>query len=186
MKFICIFISFFLVSCASVDKTPLETISYKDYSSLTNKTELSNLSLSAKITLFIEKKGFTGKLIWVVKGSKSRISILNPFNSVISVVYLNRLDNSIKISNLSKNKREIKDLIKQIFGNKQTVFILERLVMNPPAQLTSKNDVTLFYENWEVAYKGIKQKENKIFPQNIELKKNKITLKIYIVDWKLD
>ena len=62
MKFICIFISFFLVSCASVDKTPLETISYKDYSSLTNKTELSNLSLSAKITLFIEKKGLQGNL----------------------------------------------------------------------------------------------------------------------------
>jgi len=186
MKFICIFISFFLVSCASVDKTKPKVISYKDYSSHTNPIDLKNLYLSAKITLFIEKKGFTGKLVWNVKDGKSTISILNPFNSVISKVYLNKHDNSIKISNLSKNKSEIEDILKQIFGNKKTVFVLERLIMKPPAQLTSKNDVTLSYKNWKVDYEGVKEKENKIFPKYIELNKNQITLKIYIVDWKLD
>ena len=95
MKFICILISFFLVSCASVDKTQPEIISYKDYSSQTNINNFANLSLSAKITLFVEKKGFTGKLIWNVKNGKSSITILNPFNSVISKVYLNKSNNSI-------------------------------------------------------------------------------------------
>ncbi len=186
MKFICIFISFFLVSCASVDKTQPKIISYKDYSSQTNTADFSNISLSAKITLFIEKKGFTGKLVWILKDGKSTISILNPFNSVISKVYLNKNDNSIKVSNLSKNKSEIEDILKQIFGDKETVFVLERIIMNPPAQLTNKNDVTLSYKNWKVDYEGVKEKENKIFPQYIELNKNQITLKIYIVDWKLD
>ena len=186
MKFICIFISFFLVSCASVDTTEPKIISYKDYSSQTNTADLSNISLSAKITLFIEKKGFTGKLIWIVKDGKSIISILNPFNSMISKVYLNTHDNSINIRNLSKNKSEIEDILKQVCGNKQTVFVLERIIMNPPAQLTIKNDVTLSYKNWKVDYKGVKEKENKNFPKYIELNKNQITLKIYIVEWKLD
>ena len=186
MKFICILISFFLVSCASVDKPQPKIISYKDYSSQTNTANFSNISLSAKMTLFIEKKGFTGKLVWIVKDDKSTISILNPFNSVISKVYLNKHDNSIKVSNLSKNKSEIEDILKQIFGDKETVFVLERIIMNPPAQLTNKNDVTLSYKNWKVDYEGVKKKENKIFPKYIELNKNQITLKIYIVDWKLD
>jgi len=184
MKFICILISFFLVSCASVDKTQPEIISYKDYSSQTNINNFANLSLSAKITLFVEKKGFTGKLIWNVKNGKSSITILNPFNSVISKVYLNKSNNSIKISNLSKNKNEIENIIRQIFGNKQNVFILERIIMSPPAQLTSKNNVSLFYEDWKVDYEGTMEKENKSLPKYIELNKNKITLKIYIINWK--
>ena len=36
MKFICILISFFLVSCASIDKTQPEIVSYKDYSNQNN------------------------------------------------------------------------------------------------------------------------------------------------------
>ena len=186
MKFICIFIYFFLVSCSSIDKNRPEVISYQGYASETNITDIANLSLSAKITLFIEKKGFTGKLIWIVKDGKSTISILNPFNSVITNVYLNKHYNSIRISNLSKNKSEIEDTLKQIFGNKKTVFVLERIIMNPPTQLTSKNNVTLSYKDWQVDYEGVKEKENRIFPKYIQLNKNQITLKIYIVDWKLD
>tara|TARA_B100000767_G_scaffold1626_1_gene1633 strand:- start:550 stop:1107 length:558 start_codon:yes stop_codon:yes gene_type:complete len=184
MKFICILISFFLVSCASVDKNQPEIISYKDYSSQTNINDFANLSLSAKITLFVEKKGFTGKLIWNVEDGKSSITILSPFNSVISRIYLNKSNDSIKISNLSKNKNEIEGIIKQIFGNKQSVFILEKIFMSPPAQLTSENNVTLSYEDWKVDYEGITVRDNKIFPKYIELNKNKITLKIYIINWK--
>ena len=77
MKFICILISFLLVSCASINKTQPEIISYKDYSKQTNINNFANLSLSAKITLFVEKKGFTGKLIWNTKNGKSSITILN-------------------------------------------------------------------------------------------------------------
>ncbi len=184
MKFICILISFFLVSCASVDKTRPEEISYKDYSSQNNINDFINLALSAKITLFVGKKGFTGKLLWNAKNGKSSITILNPFNSVASKVYLNKSNNSIKISNLSKNKNEIEGVIRQIFGNKENVFILERIIMNPPAQLTSKNNVLLSYEDWKVDYEGVIEKENKIFPKYIELNKNEITLKIYIIKWK--
>jgi outer membrane biogenesis lipoprotein LolB len=184
MKFICILISFFLASCASVDKTQPEIISYKDYSSQSNINDFANLSFSAKITLFVEKKGFTGKLIWNTKNGKSSITILNPFNSIISKVYLNKSNNSIKISNLSKNKNEIEGIIRQIFGNKQNIFILERIIMSPPAQLKSKNNISLSYENWKVDYEGTMEKENKSFPKYIELNKNKITLKIYIINWK--
>jgi len=184
MKFICILISFLLVSCASVDKTQPEVISYKDYSSQKNINDFFNLALSAKITLFVEKKGFTGKLIWNAKNGKSSITLLNPFNSVVSKVYLNKSNNSIKISNLSTNKNEIEDILRQIFGDKQNVFILERLIMNPPAQLTSKNNVSLSYKDWQVDYEGVIEKENKIFPKYIELNKNEITLKIYIIKWE--
>ena len=184
MKFICILISFFLVSCASIDKTQPEIVSFKDYSNQNNVNDSINLAFSAKITLFVEKKGFTGKLIWNTKSGKSSITILNPFNSVISKVYLNKSNNSLKISNLSNNKNEIEDIIRQIFGNKQNVFILERIIMSPPAQLTSKNNVSLFYEDWKVDYEGTMEKENKSLPKYVELNKNKITLKIYIIKWK--
>jgi len=185
MKFICIFISFFLVSCASVDKNQPEQVLYKDYSKQTNVNNSQNFQLSAKITLFIEKKGFTGRLIWITNDGKSNISILNPFNSVISKIYLNKYDNSIKISNLSSNKSEIERLIKKVFGNKETVFILEQMIKNPPDQLTNKKNVTLSYNDWLVDYEGLNKKENKRFPKYIELNKNEITLKIYIVDWKV-
>jgi outer membrane biogenesis lipoprotein LolB len=184
MKFICILISFFLVSCASIDKTQPEIVSYKDYSNQNNVNDFVSLAFSAKITLFVEKKGFTGKLIWNTKNGKSSITILNPFNSVVSKVYLDKSNNSLKISNLSKNKYEIEDTIWQIFGNKQNVFILEKLIMSPPAQLTNKKNVTLSYTDWKVDYEGIIEKENKIFPKYIELNKNKITLKIYIIKWE--
>ena len=97
MKFICILISFFLVSCASVDKTQPEIVPYKDYSNQNNINDFVNLAFSAKITLFVEKKGFTGKLIWNTKSGKSSITILNPFNSVISKVYLNKSDVDLAI-----------------------------------------------------------------------------------------
>ena len=109
MKFICILIFCFLVSCASVDKNQPVVISYKDYSSQTNINDFNDLSFSAKITLFVEKRGFTGKLIWNAKSGKSSITILNPFNSVISKVYLNKSNNTLKISSISKNKNEISD-----------------------------------------------------------------------------
>jgi outer membrane biogenesis lipoprotein LolB len=184
MKFICILISFFLVSCASIDKNQSEIISYKDYSNQNNINDFVKLAFSAKITLFVEKKGFTGKIIWNTKNGKSSITILNPFNSVVSKVYLDKSNNSLKISNLSNNKNEIENIIRQIFGSKQNVFILERLIMIPPAQLTSKKNVSLSYLDWEVDYEGVIEKENKIFPKHIELNKNKITLKIYIIKWE--
>ena len=184
MKFICILISLFLVSCASIDKTQPEIVSFKDYSNQNNINDIINLAFSAKITLFVEKKGFTGKLVWNTKNGKSSITILNPFNSVISKVYLDKSKNLLKISNSSKNKNEIEDIIRQIFGNKQNVFILERLIMIPPAQLTSKKNVSLSYSDWKVDYEGVIEKENKVFPKFIELNKNKITLKIYIIKWK--
>ena len=184
MKFICILISFFLVSCASIDKTQPEIVSYKDYSNQNNVNDFVNLAFSAKITLFVEKKGFTGKIIWNTKNGKSSITILNPFNSVISKVYLDKSNNSLKISNLSKNKKEIEDIIRQIFGNKKNVFILEKLIMVPPTQLTSKKNVSLSYADWKVDYEGVIEKKNKIFPKYIELNKNKITLKIYIIKWE--
>ena len=184
MKFICILMSLFLVSCASIDKTQPEIVSYKDYSNQNNINDIINLAFSAKITLFVEKKGFTGKLVWNTKNGKSSITILNPFNSVISKVYLDKSKNLLKISNSSKNKNEIEDIIRQIFGNKQNVFILERLIMIPPVQLTSKKNVSLSYSDWKVDYEGVIEKENKVFPKFIELNKNKITLKIYIIKWK--
>ena len=110
MKFICILISFLMVSCASIDKTQPEIVSYKDYSNQYNLNYFVNLTFSAKITLFVEKKGFTGKVVWNTKNGKSSITILNPFNSVISKVYLDKSNNSLKISNLSNNKNEIEDI----------------------------------------------------------------------------
>ena len=184
MKFICILMSFFLVSCVSIDKTQPEIVSYKDYSNQNNINDSVNLAFSAKITLFVEKKGFTGKLIWNTKNNKSSITILNPFNSVVSKVYSDKSKNSLKISNLSKNKNEIEDIIRQIFGNKHNFFILEKLIMIPPDQLTSKKNVSLSYADWTVGYEGVIERENKIFPKYIELNKNKITLKIYIIKWK--
>lgn len=186
MKFICIVISFLFIGCASLDNTQTERITYKEYESQINKEKFSNLSLSAKITLFIEKKGFTGKLIWSTKNNESNISILNPFNSTISKVYLNKENNSLQISNLSNNKKEIESNIRKIFGNKETVFIIEQMIMNPPAQLTNTNLVTLTYKDWVINYEGIKSKGEESFPKYIELNKNEITLKIYIVDWKID
>ena len=184
MKFICILISFLLLSCASIDKTQPEIVSYKDYSNQYIINDFVSLTFSAKITLFVEKKGFTGKLIWNTKSGKSSITILNPFNSVISKVYLDKLNNSLKISNLSNNKNEIEDIIRQIFGNKQNVFILEKLITTPPTQLTSKKNVSLSYADWKVDYEGVIERKNKIFPKYIELNKNKITLKIYIIKWE--
>lgn len=60
------------------------------------------------------------------------------------------------------------------------------MIMNPPAQLTNTNLVTLTYKDWVINYEGIKSKGEESFPKYIELNKNEITLKIYIVDWKID
>jgi outer membrane biogenesis lipoprotein LolB len=132
----------------------------------------------------LRKKGLPESLFGIQKSGKSSITILNPFNSVISKVYLNKSNNSLKISNLSNNKNEIEDIIRQIFGNKQNVFILEKLITTPPTQLTSKKNVSLSYADWKVDYEGVIEKKNKIFPKYIELNKNKITLKIYIIKWE--
>ncbi|MBT6818102.1 MAG: hypothetical protein HOA50_02535 [Nitrosomonadales bacterium] len=59
------------------------------------------------------------------------------------------------------------------------------MIKNPPDQLTNKKNVTLSYNGWLVDYEGLNKKENKRFPKYIELNKNEITLKIYIVDWKV-
>jgi outer membrane biogenesis lipoprotein LolB len=52
--------------------------------------------------------------------------------------------------------------------------------------LTNTNLVTLTYKDWVINYEGIKSKGEESFPKYIELNKNEITLKIYIVDWKID
>lgn len=185
MKFICILLSFFFVGCASIDKPRTEIISYDEYSTQ-DYDNFNKLSLSAKITLFVEKKGFSGKLIWLSKNNKSNISILNPFNAVVAKVYLDKNNNSLKISNLSKNKKEVESIIRKFFGDKETVFIIEEMIKKPPSQLTNENNVALSYKDWLINYEGIKVKDDISFPKKIELDKNEITLKIFIVDWKID
>tara|TARA_B100000035_G_scaffold289455_1_gene275868 strand:- start:303 stop:860 length:558 start_codon:yes stop_codon:yes gene_type:complete len=185
MKFICILLSFFFVGCASIDKPESEILSYDEYSSQ-DYDNFNKLSLSAKITLFVEKKGFSGKIFWLSRDNKSNISILNPFNAIVAKVYLDKYNNSLKISNLSNNKREVESLIKKIFGDKETVFIVEEMIKKPPSQLTSENNVALSYKDWLINYEGIKIKDGISFPKKIELNKNEITLKIFIFDWKID
>lgn len=185
MKFICILLSFFMIGCVSIDKPRTEIISYDEYSTQ-NYDNFNKLSLSAKITLFIEKKGFSGKLIWLSKDNKSNVSILNPFNSVVARIYLDKNNNSLKISNLSKNKKEVESIIRKFFGDKETVFIIEEMIKKPPSQLTNENNVALSYKDWLINYEGIKVKDGISFPKKIELNKNEISLRIFIVDWKID
>ncbi len=60
------------------------------------------------------------------------------------------------------------------------------MIKKPPSQLTNENNVALSYKDWLINYEGIKVRDDISFPKKIELDKNEITLKIFIVDWKID
>jgi len=62
---------------------------------------------------------------------------------------------------------------------------LKEFIINPPQQLSSMNNISIKYENWNISYQGNKIIRGQLFPNTIKFEKNNINLKIFISDWIL-
>ena len=176
----------FLTSCSlPFLKQDTHNLSYKEYKQTLTKKTAEKFKLSGKLSLFINQKGQTGKILWDFKDNKDTIQILNPFNTKIAEIILFEPDKKV-ILKLSKNyNKDSKKLISKIFGKKENIFLLKEFIVNPPLKLSNKINITIKYKNWNIYYQGNKVIRGRLLPNTIEFEKANIRLKVFIADWIL-
>ena len=175
----------FLSSCSiPFLKQDAEILSYEEYKNALPTKITNAFKLKGKLSLFVNKEGQTGKILWDFKGNKDTIHILNPFNTKIAEIVLFELEKKV-ILKFSKNKKDSEKLISKIFGKKENIFLLKEFIINPPKQLANKNNITIRYQDWDIHYQGNKAIKDRILPNIIQFEKANISLKIFISDWIL-
>ena len=76
----------FLASCSPpFFKKNIEILSYENYKNSLPSKLTNSFQLKGKVSLFINKKGQTGKILWEFNDNKHTIHILNPFNTKIAL-----------------------------------------------------------------------------------------------------
>ncbi len=175
----------FLSSCSiPFLKQDAEILSYEEYKNALPTKITNEFKLKGKLSLFVNNEGQTGKILWDFKGNKDTIHILNPFNTKIAEIVLFELEKKV-ILKFSKNNKDSEELISKIFGKKENIFLLKEFIINPPKQLSNKNNITIRYKNWGIHYQGNRAIKDQILPNIIEFEKANIRLKIFISDWIL-
>ena len=176
----------FLTSCSlPFLKQDTHSLSYEEYKNALPKKITKKFKLNGKLSLFINKKGQTGKILWNFEDNKDSIDILNPFNTKIAEIILYELEKKVILKFSKKNNQDSEELISKIFGSKENIFLLKEFIINPPQQLSSMNNISIKYENWNISYQGNKIIRGQLFPNTIKFEKNNIDLKIFISDWIL-
>ena len=166
-------------------KDDIHQISYDEYKSFLPIKKDNKFKLNGKLSLFIDDKGQTGKILWEHSNNKDIIHILNPFNTKIAEIVLLNSEKKVNIifaTNKNKNKNTAQ-MINKIFGNEKNIFFLKQFITNPPQQIKNKKNILVNYKNWKVFYQGKKVFGRKLLPEIIEFEKNNINLKIFISDW---
>lgn len=176
----------FLTSCsAPFLKQDTHNLSYKEYKQTLTKKTAEKFKLSGKLSLFINQKGQTGKILWSYQNNIDSINILSPFNTKVAEVSLNELEKRITLKFSKENSQNSEDLISKIFGSKESIFLLKEFITAPPMQLAAEDHITIKYNQWDIIYQGKKIIRGQLVPNTIKFKKNNISLKIFIVDWVL-
>ena len=175
-----------LTSCSiPLLKQDAEILSYEEYKNALSKKVTNKFKLNGKVSLFIDNKGQTGKILWNFENNKDTINILNPFNTKIAEIILLKQEKKVILKFSKNNNQDSEKLISKIFGEKENIFILKEFIVNPPKQISDINNITIKYKNWNIHYKGNKVIRDQILPRTIEFEKNNVSLKIFIVDWAL-
>ncbi len=175
---------FFLTSCSfPLLNQNTYNLSYKEYKDNLPTTITKKFKLDGKISLFVNNKGQTGKILWLHQGNKDSIDILNPFNTKIAGIKLYELEKKVILKFSNKNDQNSEEIISKIFGSEENIFLLKEFIINPPKQLATIDNISIKYNNWSIFYKGNKTLRGRLIPNTIEFKKNNISLKVFITDW---
>ena len=174
----------FLSSCSlTYLNQDVETLSYEDYKKTLSLKTFDKFKLNGKLSLFIDDKGYAGKIIWGYKNNKDTIYILNPFNTQIAEIILIAQENKVFLRFTKNNSKDSKELISRILGDKENLFLMKKFILNPPYQITNGKKVIINFKNWKIIYQGNKLLKNQLLPDTIEFKKNNINLKLFVSDW---
>ena len=65
-----------------------EILSYEEYKNALTTEKTNKFKLNGKLSLFVNNKGQTGKILWDFENNKDTIHILNPFNTKIVEIIL--------------------------------------------------------------------------------------------------
>ena len=175
-----------LTSCSiPLLKHDTEILSYEEYKNALPTKITNKFKLHGKLSLFIDKKGQTGKILWNFENNKDTIDILNPFNTKIAEIILLEQEKKVILKFSKNNNQDSEELISKIFGKKENIFLLKEFIVNPPKQVSNENTITIKYKNWNIVYQGNKVIRDRMLPNTIEFEKNNVSLKIFIVDWSL-
>ena len=175
-----------LTSCSiPLLKKDAEILSYEEYKNTSPTKIINKFKLSGKLSLFIDNKGQTGKILWNFENNKDTINILNPSNTKIAEIILLKQEKKVILKFSKNNNQDSEKLISKIFGDKENIFLLKEFIVNPPKQIPNINNIIIKYKNWNIHYKGNKVIRDQILPRTIEFEKNNVSLKIFIVDWAL-
>ena len=175
-----------LTSCSiPLLKQDTEILSYEEYKNALPTKITNKFKLNGKLSLFINKKGQTGKILWDFENNKDTIDILNPFNTKIAEIILLEQEKKVILKFSKNNNQDSEELISKIFGKKENIFLLKEFIVNPPKQLSNENTITIKYKNWNIVYQGNKVIRDRMLPNIIEFQKNNVSLKLFIADWIL-
>ena len=94
----------FLTSCSlPFLKQDTHSLSYEEYKNALPKKITKKFKLNGKLSLFINKKGQTGKILWNFEDNKDSIDILNPFNTKIAEIILYELEKKVILKHALRN-----------------------------------------------------------------------------------
>jgi len=173
-----------LTSCSiPLLKKDAEILSYEEYKNTSPTKIINKFKLSGKLSLFIDNKGQTGKILWNFENNKDTINILNPFNTKIAEIILLKQEKKVILKFSKNNNQDSEKLISKIFGDKENIFLLKEFIVNPPKQIPNINNIIIKYKNWNIHYQGNKVIRDRVLPNTIEFEKNNVSLKIFIEDW---
>ena len=187
MRIISVSLFLLLLTSCSIPllKQDTEILSYEEYKNALSTKITNKFKLDGKLSLFIDKKGQTGKILWDFENNKDTIDILNPFNTKIAEIILLEQEKKVILKFSKNSNQDSEELISKIFDKKENIFLLKEFIVNPPKQLSNENTITIKYKNWNIVYQGNKVIRDRMLPNTIEFKKNNVSLKIFIVDWIL-
>jgi len=176
----------FLTSCSLPYLNPdVEILSYEEYKNALPTKITNKFKLNGKLSLFLNKKGQTGKILWDFENDKDFIHILTPFNTKIAEIILLEAEKKVTLKFLNNNNQDSEELISKIFGKKENIFLLKEFITSPPQQLLNTDNIQIKYGNWNIFYKGKKVVEGQLLANIIEFEKNNISLKIFVSNWIL-
>ena len=173
-----------IIGCANIQESKSDVaLNYIEYKKNLKNSEIKNFLLTGKISLFFEEKGLSGRIRWLSKDGYDTIEIYDPFNSVIAKIFLTESPKKISFLPPSQSK-ENKNIINNIFGNDDNVFLLKKFLLSPPNELTHNQNVSIYFDNWLIKFNGIHENIRKI-SKTVEYTKSNISLKIFINDLKI-
>lgn len=175
-----------IIGCANIHQSKnAAPLNYSEYKKNLNPQKIKNFFLSGKISLFIKKKGLSGRIKWISKDGYDNIEIYDPFNSMIAKVSLTDSPRKISFRSASPSKsKEVKNVIKDIFGSSSNIFILKKFLLSPPSTLSDTKNISVDFDGWVIMFSGIHDAIRKI-PKTVEYIKGDISLKIFINDLKI-